>query len=45
MSDLVKQCPKCGLDEYTQFHHDADHLAPECWWYECDDCGYKTEPE
>ena len=38
-------CPKCGSDEYARWHHAGDMLVPECWWWNCDDCGYATEPE
>lgn len=38
-------CPKCGSEGWDQFHHHGDFVAPECWWWECDDCGHRTEPE
>lgn len=39
------RCPKCGSDEYQEFHHDGSRGTPECWWWECADCGHKTQPE
>ena len=39
-----KPCPECGQDMY-QRHHQGSWKAPECWWWECNVCEYRTEPE
>lgn len=37
-------CPKCGSDDVTRRHHHGNALAPECHWYECNECGHKSDP-
>lgn len=38
-------CTRCGSDDMSRVHHRANFALPECWWWNCDDCGYMTEPE
>ena len=40
-----ERCPNCDCGDYQQFHHDGSRGTPECWWWECSSCGYKTQPE
>lgn len=40
----VRTCPKCS-NAMNHRHWHGEWLAPECWWWECEDCGFKTEPE
>ena len=40
----VKPCPDCG-GAMSPLHRDGDMLAPEADWWECQDCGYETDPE
>ena len=37
-------CPQCYAIMHRR-HHDGSWRAPECWWWECDECEYKTEPK
>lgn len=34
----VTECPKCDSDDVDQLHHQANWLAPECWYWACNDC-------
>lgn len=36
-------CPNCGSHGYT-IHHQLDPVTSNCWWIECEDCGYESEP-
>lgn len=38
------KCAKCGGTDVSRRHHDGNALAPECHWWECNDCGHQTEP-
>lgn len=38
-ADFV-DCPKCGSNDVSHIHHNADVLADECEYFQCDDCGY-----
>jgi len=48
MSDEQKNdlpyCPECGADTLIKVHHDSTFALPECTVLECDNCGYKSEP-
>lgn len=37
-------CPECDT-EMTYQAHNGDFTAPDCSWWECEKCGFKTEPE
>ena len=37
-------CPRCGHEGLDRYHHAASFALPECWWDQCEDCGYQGEP-
>ena len=44
LDDDRAPCPKCPTGRLDPRHYSGDFAFPECDWYECDQCGYKTEP-
>ncbi len=38
------RCPACNSEDVSRRHHHGNALAPECHWWECADCGHKSEP-
>jgi hypothetical protein len=38
-------CSNCNSHNVTRKGHSGNWLAPECSWWECDDCGHRTDPE
>ena len=41
--DRDKYCPNCGSHGYI-IHHQLEPETSNCWWIECEDCGYESEP-
>lgn len=41
----TQECPECGSDDVSRRHHRGNALAPECHWWECNNCGHKSDPE
>ncbi len=38
------RCPECNSEDVSRRHHHGSALAPECHWWECNECGAKSEP-
>lgn len=36
--DSPAACPLCGGEVYRR-HRAGDGYLPECWWWECEQCG------
>lgn len=41
--DAAGRCPKCNSDDYSKRHHEGNALAPDGSWFECNECGHKSE--
>ena len=39
-----RNCPRCG-SELEQHHREGDFYLPECDWWECAECDYRSDPE
>lgn len=44
----VVTCPKCNAEMFHYWHSfstEGGPNLPDCDWDECEECGFKTEPE